>query len=76
MDRPENIWLPEPLVIGTTKITRTLPGLQYYLHHWQHVQATAANKLDKAAQQHLQKVIDNLQLHITLTEKHHETFRL
>jgi hypothetical protein len=72
MDRPEQIWLPEPVIIHGIKVSRTLQGLKYYLHHWQHVQATAGSKLDQAAKQHLQLVIDNLKIHLELTEKQNE----
>lgn len=69
MDRPEKIYLDQPIEIGSIKITRTLAGINYYLHHWRHVQATVGNRLDGEGKKHLQLVIDNLEIHKQLMEK-------
>jgi hypothetical protein len=68
MERPEQIYLPHPIEISGIKITRTLAGINYYLHHWRHVQATVGNRLDTDGKKHLQLVIENLEIHKQLME--------
>lgn len=70
MERPEKIYLDEPVELYGIRVGHTYQGLKYLVHHYTHVMQHATKaQLNDADRQHCQKMITNMQLHLQLYEK-------
>jgi hypothetical protein len=50
MERPENVYLPEPITLHGMPVRYTAEGARYLKEHWQHVYNTVPDKLTDKAQ--------------------------
>lgn len=71
MNRPEIIYLPEPITIEGIQVHHTLAGLNYLIDHYQTVLNIATPKqMSNECRTHIeQTLIINFKLHIVLYER-------
>lgn len=50
MTRPEQVYLPEPIVLHGMPVRYTHEGARYLKEHWQHVHDSVPDKLTDKAQ--------------------------
>lgn len=61
MERPEKIYLDSPVIIDGFTINYTLQGLEYLIHHYEHVQATKAHSMQSPEiKEHLINMLSQL----------------
>lgn len=75
MQRPEKIYLDEPITISGTKVGHTESGLKYLIDHMQHVLSFPVNeaKIKAADRQHIEKLIATYTFHLQVYEHERTT---
>lgn len=70
MNRPDQVYLPEPIELNGIRISHTLEGTKYKLELLKHCRDTATkNQLDDSARKHLNLCIENFEIRLQLMEK-------
>jgi len=70
MERPEIIYLQEPIVLSDVKVQHSYEGLAYLIEHYQHILAFPVNeqKIKSEHRQHIEKLIKTYNFHRQLYE--------
>jgi hypothetical protein len=70
LNRPEKIYLDDPIFIEGTEINHTLPGLRYLVSHYEGIlKNSSRGQLGDKERQHIEKMIVGYKLRIELYEK-------
>ncbi|MEJ0030904.1 MAG: hypothetical protein WDO15_11265 [Bacteroidota bacterium] len=70
MNRPEKIYLDEPIIINGVEIRHTLDGLLYLVDHMTHCLAIASNaQINHSDREHAKLMIDKYKRQIQIYEQ-------
>lgn len=70
VNRPEKIYLDEPITLHGIKVGHTHAGLKYLIDHYTTTMNNATDtQLTTDNRQHCQKMIDNMRIHLELYER-------
>jgi len=70
MERPEKIYLTEPIILAGIKVQHTYAGLIYMVDHYKTIlaQPLTPQQLKDEHRQYIEKLIENYNIHLQLYE--------